>query len=158
MGATPNLDLYKPTLPENFHLTNHFNNNWDKLDAYCFASRNKTKKELGWVLRDDAYLETGLGYFLVGANLALFTISKVKIYAKSAPTGASLIIDVNKNGTTIFTTQGNRPEIAIDGHSDDSGTPDETSLLAGDYLSWDIDQIGSTIAGGNPVLVTVIFV
>lgn len=156
MDNTPNLDLVRPDLADYFHLANHFQGNWDKLDAYCFA--NRKRRELGWVLLDNAYVETGLGYFLVGANLAVSAISLVKIYAKTAPTGASLIVDVNKNGTTIFTTQANRPEIAIDGHSDDSGTPDVTSLSAGDYLSWDIDQIGSTVAGGDPVLVTVIFV
>lgn len=155
MANTPNLDLVKPSLSDYFHLTNHFNNNWDKIDAYCFATRKK--RELGWALLDNAYVDTGLGYFLVGANLAVAAILKVKLYTKTAPIGASLIVDVNKNGVTIFTTQANRPEIVIDGHADDSGTPDITSLTEGDYLSWDIDQIGSTITGGNPVLVTVIF-
>lgn len=118
---------------------------------------NILKRELGWALLADAYVATGLGYFLVGPNLAGSTISKVKIYAKTAPTGASLIVDVNKNGTTIFTEQGKRPEIAISGNADDSDTPDITSLSEGDRLSFDIDQIGSIIAGGDPVLVTVIF-
>ena len=103
-----------------------------------------------------------LGLAAVGTKLAqaliqgTFSISKVKIYADTAPTGASLIVDVNKNGTTIFTTQANRPEIAIDGHADDSGTPDVTALAEGDRLSVDIDQVGSVIPGGDDLLVTVI--
>jgi len=113
--------------------------------------------EFSWQLQGAAYVATNLGYYLVGPGLANKTISKVKIYSASAPTGDSLIVDVNKNGTTIFTTQGNRPEIAIDGHSDDSGTPDVTSLSEGDKLSFDIDQVGSTVAGGNPLLVTIVF-
>ena len=65
-----------------------------------------------------------------------------------APTGADLIVDINKNGTTIFTTQANRPTIAIGGF--DSGrveNMDVTSLADGDYLTADIDQVGSTVAG-----------
>lgn len=113
--------------------------------------------ELSWQLQGAAYVATGLGYYLVGPGLAAKSISKVKIYSATAPTGAALIADVNKNGTTIFTTQGNRPEIAIDGNADDSGTPDVTSLSEGDRLSFDIDQVGSTLAGGDPFIITVVF-
>jgi hypothetical protein len=56
---------------------------------------------------------------------------------------------VNKNGTTIFTTQANRPTIAISGNTDESGVPDVTALADGDYLEVDIDQIGSTVAGSD---------
>lgn len=84
------------------------------------------------------------------------TVSLVKIYADTAPTGAAIIVDINKNGTTIFTTQGNRPEISINGHSADSGAPDVVSLVAGDRLSVDIDQVGSNEAGGSDLLVVVI--
>lgn len=84
------------------------------------------------------------------------TIAKVKVYADTAPTGASLIVDVNKNGTTIFTTQANRPTLAIGQNSDDSGTPDVTSIAEGDRWSIDIDQVGSTEPGGNDLLVTIV--
>jgi hypothetical protein len=77
------------------------------------------------------------------------TIVKVKVVVKTAPTGAALIVDVNKAGTTIFTTQGNRPTIAISGTQADSGTPDVTALAEGDKLTIDIDQVGSTIAGAD---------
>jgi hypothetical protein len=77
------------------------------------------------------------------------TITKVKVVVKTAPTGAALIVDVNKNGTTIFTTQGNRPTIAIGDTTADSGTPDVTALAETDKLTIDIDQIGSTVAGAD---------
>jgi hypothetical protein len=57
-------------------------------------------------------------------------------------------VDVNKNGTTIFTTQANRPTIAI-GANTALGTPDITALAQNDYLTFDVDQIGSTVAGAN---------
>jgi len=57
-------------------------------------------------------------------------------------------MDINKNGTTIFTTQANRPTIPISGF--DSGrvtNMDVTALVDGDYFTADIDQIGSTVVG-----------
>ena len=77
------------------------------------------------------------------------TIVKVKVVVKTAPTGAALIVDVNKDGTTIFTTQGGRPSIAAGDTQDDSDTPDVMSLAEGDKLTIDVDQIGSTIAGAD---------
>jgi len=83
------------------------------------------------------------------------TITKVKLVVKTAPTGADLIVDVNKNGTTIFTTQANRPKIVAGSTTGDSGTPDIISLAEGDKLTIDIDQVGSTIAGADLTVETV---
>jgi len=77
------------------------------------------------------------------------TITKVKLVVKTAPTGAAIIVDVNKNGITIFTTQGNRPQITAGQYTGDSGTPDVTSLAEGDKLTIDIDQVGSGTAGAD---------
>jgi len=77
------------------------------------------------------------------------TITKVKLVVKTAPSGQAIIVDVNKNGTTIFTTQGNRPQIAAGATTGDSGTPDVTSLAEGDKLTVDIDQVGSGTAGAD---------
>ena len=77
------------------------------------------------------------------------TVDKVYVYVRTAPTGASIIVDVSKNGVTIFTTQANRPEIAIDGNTDESDTPDVTSLAKNDRVDVDIDQVGSTVAGAD---------
>jgi hypothetical protein len=92
----------------------------------------------------------------VGASrwIAPFACTVRQVYASvgTAPTGAAILVDVNKNGTTIFTTQSNRPTIAVSTNSDESGTPEVTALAAGDYLTVDIDQVGSTIAGANLVV------
>lgn len=78
------------------------------------------------------------------------TLTIVKAYAvvKTAPTGADLIIDINKNGTSIWaSTPANRLTIA-DGETTGTQTSfDTTTLAESDTLSLDIDQIGSTIAG-----------
>jgi hypothetical protein len=102
-------------------------------------------------------LTTGTGQFrLYNRSGATRTIQTVTASVGTAPTGASILIDVNKNGTTIFTTQSNRPTIAASGFEDESGAPDVTSWAAGDYLTIDIDQVGSTIAGAN-LTVTVVY-
>lgn len=82
------------------------------------------------------------------------TISSVRASVGTAPTGATLIVDVNKNGTTIFTTQANRPAIAISGNTA-TGTPDVTSWASGDYLTVDVDQVGSTVAGSDLTVVVI---
>lgn len=104
------------------------------------------------------YVLTYVGTLVVGAGTSrlpihrAITITNVRMTINTAPTGASVIVDVNKNGTTIFTTQSNRPTIAISGNSDLSSVPDITTAAAGDYITVDVDQIGSTIAGANMVL------
>jgi len=79
------------------------------------------------------------------------TVMSCRASAGTAPTGATLIMDFNKNGTTLFTTQGNRPAIAISGNTDKKTNMDVTTVADGDYLTADIDQIGSTVAGSNVV-------
>lgn len=110
---------------------------------------------------DTSTIKTTLSFAVVGTLTAgtdkaptivapcALTIVKVKVVVKTAPTGAALIVDVNKNGTTIFTTQGGRPSIAIGDTTDDSDTPDVTALAETDKLTVDIDQVGSTIAGAD---------
>lgn len=94
-------------------------------------------------------LTTGTGTFRYpNASGVTRTIKWVTISVNTAPTGASVIVDVNKNGTSIFaTTQANRPTIAASAFAGTSGAPDTTSWASGEYLQFDIDQIGSTIAG-----------
>lgn len=91
--------------------------------------------------------ETGQGRFYFPRAS---TIVSAWASVGTAPTGASLIVDVNHNGTTIFTTQSERPTIAASGFYDESGTPDgDVTVAAGEYATVDIDQVGSTIAGAD---------
>lgn len=80
------------------------------------------------------------------------TIVNVSLSLGVAPAGASVIFDLNRNGTTVFTTQGNRPTVAAAGFTDLASVPDVTSIAEGDYLTVDCDQIGSTTPGSHAVL------
>jgi len=80
------------------------------------------------------------------------TLTKVRLVVDTAPTGADLIVDVHTGtgaGTTIFTTQGNRPRITAGNKTGVSTTPDVTSIAEGDEFSVYIDQVGSTITGSD---------
>jgi hypothetical protein len=83
------------------------------------------------------------------------TIRSITTAVTTAPTGAALIADVNIGGTTVFTTQANRPSIAASEFSDNSGAIEAGTFAAGDVISVDVDQVGSSAAGANlSVLVT----
>lgn len=76
-----------------------------------------------------------------------YHVSRVDCRVGTAPTGDDIIVDINYNGSTIFSAQGNRPTISAGATSGSSGTPDTTLLAAGGAIDPDIDQVGSTEAG-----------
>ncbi len=80
------------------------------------------------------------------------TISKVFLACDTAPTGAALICDVRKNEVTLFTTPANRPQIPAEAHTGESTSMEVTTWAAGEYLTTQIDQIGSTTPGADLVL------
>ena len=103
-----------------------------------------------------AFSKTGTLEVTTGVSKfpALFDMTLIGVRAAvgTAPTGADLIVDVNLNGTTVYTTQGNRPTISDGSTSSTETVPDVTAVSAGDLLSVDIDQIGSSTAGSDLVV------
>ena len=80
-------------------------------------------------------------------------ISAVTAAVTTAPVGSTAIFDLHKNGTTVYTTQGNRPQIAAGSTSATAANlPDVVTWAAGDRLSLEIDQVGSSTAGANVTL------
>ena len=78
-----------------------------------------------------------------------FTLDRVKCFARTPSNSEPIIVDVNANGTTIFTTQGNRPRIPAGQNIGPVTTPDITAISEGDILSLDVDQIGIVESGRN---------
>lgn len=104
----------------------------------------------GLVFTVTGTLSTGTSVAPVLVATGALTISKVYVNVKTAPTGAAIIIDVNKNGTSIWdTTQANRATIAAGATSGTQTSFDTTALTEGDVLTLDIDQVGSTVAGAD---------
>lgn len=109
-----------------------------------------TKRSLGITRSIHFYVDNVLKVeanavtFIVPINL---TLNSIRLHSHIAPVGSSIIIDLNKNGTTLFTDQTTRPKI-LDGYNS-SNTNITGSLVAGDRVTLEIDQVGSTTAGEN---------
>ncbi|MGB4957796.1 MAG: hypothetical protein WBO49_05070 [Candidatus Saccharimonas sp.] len=94
-----------------------------------------------------AYVTTGQGRVYIESSR---TITRVRASVGTAPTGASLIVDVLKNGTSIYNvTPANRPTIAAGTYTALGGTPDTTTFVNGDYITVSVVQIGSGVAGSD---------
>jgi hypothetical protein len=70
----------------------------------------------------------------------------------TAPTTQAVIVDLNVNGTTVWSTQANRVQIAAGTNTDESTTFNTTTITDGQYLTVDIDQIGSGTVGADLTL------
>jgi hypothetical protein len=77
------------------------------------------------------------------------TIHGVWPAAGVAPTGADLVFDVNRNGVTVFTTQATRPRIPAGSNGGALAVPDVTAVADGEYLTVDIDAVGSGVPGSD---------
>ena len=77
------------------------------------------------------------------------TIVEVNASVKTAPSGTSIICDINKNGSTIWSTQANRIIIADGSNTGTQTTFDTTTVTSGDYFTIDVDQVGSTTPGAK---------
>lgn len=101
------------------------------------------------------YSLPGLLYAAVGATRLYFygacVVSRVIASVGTPSSGASIIVDVNKNGVSMFGIQTNRPTIAS-GLYVASNTPSITSIASGDYLTIDVDQVGSVTKGSDLVV------
>ena len=65
-------------------------------------------------------------------------------YADTAPGGNALIIDVQKNGSTIYST---KPQFLNSGTLTTAGVISVTTFISGDRITFKINQIGSSAAG-----------
>jgi len=79
-----------------------------------------------------------------------FTLSAVRASVTTAPTGSTILIDINEGGTTILSTK-----LMIDASektSTTAATPaviSDTALADDAEITIDFDQVGSTIAGAG---------
>jgi hypothetical protein len=91
-----------------------------------------------------------------GTNKARFTmpyagtLTAVKADVNTAPTGSTLVVDINEAGVSVLSTK-----LSIDAGESSSSTAatppviSDSALASGAVISIDIDQIGSTVAGAG---------
>lgn len=81
-------------------------------------------------------------------------IVAVKGWLNTPATGATTFkVDVNKNGTTIYGTQTNRPTWTASANAATVLAHSVTTFADGDQLSIDIDAVGNTVAGSDLTVV-----
>jgi hypothetical protein len=105
---------------------------------------------ISFYLPSSAVVATGQAYILMDFA---GDVTDANAYAVTAPTGSDLNIDVNINGTSIFSTT---LEIDAGANADDGNKVIDTAnddFAIGDRISIDIDAIGSTVAGAD-IMVT----
>ncbi|MDD4971905.1 MAG: hypothetical protein PHT07_20965 [Paludibacter sp.] len=82
------------------------------------------------------------------------TLTKVRASVNTAPTGATLIFDINESGTSVLSTK-----LSIDASEKTSRTAasqaviSDSSIANDAEMTIDIDQIGSTIAGAGAKII-----
>jgi hypothetical protein len=93
-------------------------------------------------------LVTGVGATrLYNDTGSSWTVTAIRASVETAPSGGSVVVDVNKNGVTLFTTQANRPTVTTGLLTSGKVTnADVTSVADGDYLSVDVDTITAPAA------------
>ena len=79
-----------------------------------------------------------------------FTVTEVRASATTAPTGATITVDINESGSTILSTK-----LTIDATEKTSETAATAAVISDSALAddaeitIDIDQVGSTLAGAG---------
>ena len=92
-------------------------------------------------------LTTGTAKAIFNMPFAM-TLTGVKANCTTAPVGATIIVDINENGSTILSTK-----LSIDASETTSTSAassaviSDTALANDAFISFDIDQIGSSTAG-----------
>jgi len=81
------------------------------------------------------------------------TLGRTFVAMGDGPTGSAAVFDIRKNGTTIYTTSGNRASVADGSTDDESGDPDVTSMAKGDKLTVEVVSVGSTTPGTTATIV-----
>jgi hypothetical protein len=75
------------------------------------------------------------------------TFHTIRATATTGPAGATMVIDVNVDGTTIMT--GTKVVIADGGNTVAQTTFSTTTVADGHYVSVNVDSVGSGTAGSN---------
>ena len=87
---------------------------------------------------------------------AALTLREVHLAVNTAPVGAAVIVDVNLNGTSIFASPADRPQVAAGAYAGSSVLISTSAWAENAYLTVDVDQVGSSAPGAD-LVVTVVY-
>lgn len=110
------------------------------------AINDNAMRSFCWYI--DGNVSTGASQDKTFSNIPYdFQPELVRIHADTAPVGSSLIIDINDDGSTIFSTNAEIDAGSTEQDGNEFFTQSEIS--AGSDVSLDIDQVGSGTAGAD---------
>lgn len=131
----------------------------DETNAQVYVCINNTDGAAVWLnvsgggKSDYEFIVDGALAVVASAANAMLVLRDVEIeewyiFCKNTGTENSTIVDINKNGVTIFATQANRPTLAYNDANGwaVSGLPEVTSFALGDLITIDIDAIATGAA------------
>lgn len=104
---------------------------------------------VSWAVDGLAAIASGTHRFTAEFGL---TLTRTRATVGGAPTGAGLRVDVNKNGSSVFSGTGTQPTIAATTNTILVSAYADDTMAAGDYLTMDVDTVGSTFAGDDLVV------
>lgn len=131
-------------------------------DEFEIIEKGFSNNDIENHLRDDLVHVLSPCWFKVSGNISVATnvdlswiapvplnIVEVYGYIRTAPVGAAALIDINKNGTSIFATRLTIADGANTGSQKALRITGQPHLNVNDRLDIDVDQIGSGTAGAN---------
>jgi len=103
----------------------------------------------------DIALTAGYNEFMVKENLAVATYGELIMaragtfvgeagYVDTVSTGANIVVDILKNGTTIYSTT---PSFSVSTATLTPGTISVTAFVSGDRITFKVIQVGSSVTG-----------
>lgn len=126
------------TTPINNHILKYNGTNWVNAASTNVNFLTKTLEYVGILS-----VNNGTRKWWINNS---FTITRILAFLDVAPTGAGVIIRVNKNGVSTTT-------LTVNAASASAVSSVSISIVQGDYITVDITQIGSTFAGSDLALV-----
>jgi hypothetical protein len=78
-------------------------------------------------------------------------VQQAALMIGTAPTGQPLVVDVNKNGLSVFSGVAAQPQLAVGQNFGISGLSG-IALSPTDFLTIDVDQVGSGVPGADLVV------
>ena len=115
------------------------------------AKYNQGFHKITWII--DTELSTGLLQNIQVPITATHTITEVHSRVATPPSGASIRLDILKNGTSIHSSNNDKCTIAEGQNTGSTSTFNDNGLTDGDYLELEIEQVGSGTKGTGLVCV-----
>jgi len=148
LPSTPKHHVPEPGVEGNIPISD--GTKWVLIDANTLGSEAPPIMTLG--TREGELLVSESPFKIYNEYGANRSIIKVFLSVGAAPTGDDIIVDVAINGVSIFDLDANRPTI-LDGETTGyTVTIENPSWVMDDYLTWEILQVGSSVAGSDIVV------